>query len=221
MRWTVPAKTDDRPLRRDARENRQRLLDAAAAVFAERGLEAGVEEIAHVAGVGIGTLYRRFPTKDALICALVHDVMTTILELARASTGCPDGAGLENFLAAASAYQAAHTGVLPRLWKAGSEHHAVDEIRRLIDALLADAKQHGRIRADLTSTDLTIVMWSIRGVIETTRGIAPDAWRRHLDILIAGLRPAAEPLLHPPLSQQEVDQVIAEAGNSPAAGPAH
>jgi AcrR family transcriptional regulator len=72
MRCTVPAKTDDRPLRRDAHENRQRLLDAAAAVFAERGLEAGVEEIA---GVGVGTLYRRFPTKDALICALVHDVM--------------------------------------------------------------------------------------------------------------------------------------------------
>ncbi len=215
MRWTVPAKTDDRPLRRDARENRQRLLDAAAAVFAERGLEAGVEEIAHVAGVGIGTLYRRFPTKDALICALVHDVMTTILELARASTGCPDGTGLENFLAAASAYQAAHTGVLPRLWKAGSGHHAVDEIRRLVDALLADAKENGRIRADLTSTDLTIIMWSIRGVIETTRGIAPDAWRRHLDILIAGLRPAAEPLIHHPLSQQEVDKVIAEAVNSP------
>ena len=221
MRWTVPAKTDDRPLRRDARENRQRLLDAAAAVFAERGLEAGVEEIAHVAGVGIGTLYRRFPTKDALICALVHDVMTTILELARASTGCPDGTGLENFLAAASAYQAAHTGVLPRLWKAGSEHRSVDEIRRLVDALLADAKDNGRIRTDLTSTDLTIVMWSIRGVIETTRGIAPDAWRRHLDILIAGLRPAAEPLLHPPLSQQEVDQVIAEAVNRPPAGPTH
>jgi AcrR family transcriptional regulator len=209
MRWMVPAKTDDRPLRRDAQENRQRLLDAAAAVFAERGLEAGVEEIARAAGVGIGTFYRRFPTKDALICALVHDVMTTILELARQSTDCPDGTGLENFLEAAGAYQAAHTGVLPRLWRAGSEHHAVDEIRRLVDALLADAKENGRIRADLTSTDLTIVMWSIRGVIETTRAIAPGAWRRHLDIVIAGLRPAAEPLIHRPVSQQDVDRVVA------------
>jgi AcrR family transcriptional regulator len=208
-------------LRRDARQNRQRLLNAAAAVFAERGLEAGVEEIARVAGVGIGTLYRRFPTKEALICAMVHDVMTTILGLARDSTDCPDGTGLENFLAAASAYQAAHRGVLPRLWKAGSEHDAVDEIRRLVDALLADAQEKGRVRADLTSTDLTIIMWSIRGVIETTRGIAPGAWRRHLDILIAGLRPAAEPLIHESLSQQEVDKVIAEAVNEAAAVPAH
>src|ERR1700731_228997 len=125
----MSAPMGDRPLRPVAEQNRQRLLDAAAEVFAEHGLEAGVEEIARAAGVGIGTFYRRFPTKDALICALVHDVMTTILDLARQSTDCPDGTGLENFLASASAYQAAHTGVLPRLWKAGSEHHSVDEIR--------------------------------------------------------------------------------------------
>src|SRR5260370_4228846 len=76
---------------------------------------------------------------------------------------------------AASSYQAAHTGVLPRLWRAGSEHHSVDEVRQLVAAIIADAKENGRIRADLTSTDLTIVMWSIRGVIETTRALAPGA----------------------------------------------
>jgi AcrR family transcriptional regulator len=203
--------TDDRPLRRDAQQNRQRLLDAAAVVFAERGLEAGVEEIAHVAGVGIGTLYRRFPTKDALIRALVHDVMSTILGLARECTECPEGTGLETFLEAASAYQAAHLGILPRLWSVSAEHDSVSEIRRLIGAMLVDAKENGRIRADLTSTDLTVVLWSIRGVIETTRGIAPRAWRRHLDLLIAGLRPAPEPLPHQPLSQHEADKVIARA----------
>jgi AcrR family transcriptional regulator len=183
-------------------------------VFAERGLEAGVEEIARVAGVGIGTLYRRFPTKDALICALVHDAMCTFIGLARDSADCPDGTGLENFLAAASAYQAEHLGILRRLWNVSSEHNSVAEIRRLVDALLADAKKNGRVRADLTSTDLAIVLWSIRGVIETTGDIAPGAWLRHLDILIAGLRPAAEPLAHPPLSQHEVDQVIDETANA-------
>jgi AcrR family transcriptional regulator len=211
----VPVQTDDRPLRRDARENRQRLLDAAAAVFAEHGLEAGVEEIARVAGVGMGTLYRRFPTKDALICALVHDVMSTILGLARESAEYRDGTGLEHFLEAASAYQADHLGILPRLWNVGAEHESVEETRRLIDALLVDAQKSGRVRADLTSTDLTILLWSIRGVIETTRGIAPSAWRRHLDILIAGLRPAPEPLVHQPLSRREVDKVIAATGGGP------
>lgn len=215
----MPVTTDDRPLRRDAEQNRQRLLDAAAAVFAERGLEAGVEEIARVAGVGIGTLYRRFPTKDALICALVHDVMTTILRLARESTQCPGGTGLETFLEAVSAYQADHLGVLPRLWNVSSEHESVAEVRLLVAAMLGDAKASGRVRADLASTDLTILLWSIRGVIETTRGVAPGAWRRHLDILIAGLRPAAEPLAHLPLSQRDVDSVIAAEADGHAPGP--
>jgi AcrR family transcriptional regulator len=215
MRWAVSATIDDRPLRRDAQENRQRLLDAAAEVFAEHGLEAGVEEIARVAGVGIGTLYRRFPTKDALIGALVHEVMMTILRLARESTECPGGTGLENFLEAASGYQADHLGCLPRLWNVGSEHESVGEIRQLISALLADAKTNGRVRADLASTDLSIILWSIRGVIETTRGAAPGAWRRHLDILIAGLRPVPDPLIHPPLTQYEVDQVNRGGGARP------
>jgi AcrR family transcriptional regulator len=207
----VPAKVADRPMRRDAAQNRQRLLDAAAGVFAEHGLEASVEEIARVAGVGIGTLYRRFPTKDALVAALVHDVMTTMLRLARESAERPGGAGLEYFLEAASAYQAAHRGCLSRLWNVGTEHDSVHEVRRVIATLLDDAKSSGRIRPDITSTDLTIVLWSIRGVIETTRGAAPDAWRRHLDILIAGLRPAPQPFPHRPLTQASLDQVIALA----------
>jgi AcrR family transcriptional regulator len=198
-------------MRRDAAQNRQRLLDAAAEVFAEHGLDASVEEIARVAGVGIGTLYRRFPTKDALVAALVHDVMTTMARLAREGAERPGGTGLEYFLEAASAYQAAHRGCLPRLWNASSEHDSVQEVRRVIAGLLGEAKGHGRIRADITSTDLTIILWSIRGVIETTRGAAPDAWRRHLDILIAGLRPAPQPLTHRPLTQASLGKVIAQA----------
>src|ERR1700748_562262 len=112
----MSATAADRPLRRDAEQNRQRLLDAAADVFAEHGLEASVEEIARAAGVGMGTLYRRFPTKDALISALVHDVLRTILKIAQEATERPDGTGLESFLAGQSAYQAAHRGCLPRLW---------------------------------------------------------------------------------------------------------
>src|ERR1700750_1681329 len=112
----------ERPLRRVAEQNRQRLLDAASEVFAEHGLEASVEEIARAAGVGMGTLYRRFPTKDALIDALVHEVLSTMLGLAQEGTGRSDGTGLEYFLEAASAYQAAHRGCLQRLWNAGPGH---------------------------------------------------------------------------------------------------
>jgi len=203
---SVPAA--DRPLRRDAEQNRQRLLDAAADVFAEHGLEASVEEIARTAGVGMGTLYRRFPTKDALISALVHDVLSTMLRIAREGTERPDGTGLEYFLEAASAYQAAHRGCLPRLWNAGLEDDLVKEVRRLIDTILADAKQHGKVRADVTGADVTIGLWAIRGIIETTQGGAPEAWQRHLDIFIAGLRPAADPLPDRELSREKLDKLL-------------
>jgi AcrR family transcriptional regulator len=206
----MSAPAADRPLRRDAEQNRQRLLDAAADVFAEHGLEASVEEIARTAGVGMGTLYRRFPTKDALISALVHDVLTTMLKIAQEGTERPDGTGLEYFLEGASAYQAAHRGCLPRLWNDGIEHDLVQEIRRLIDAMLTQAKRHGRIRGDITNTDVTIALWAIRGIIETTQGLAPEAWQRHLDIYIAGLRPAADPLPDRELSREKLDELITE-----------
>lgn len=199
----------ERRLRRDAAENREHLLAAAAQVFAASGLDAGVEEIARVAGVGIGTLYRRFPTKDALIAALVQDVLDTMLRLASLASEQPAGRGLEHFLASSSAYQAEHLGCLPRLWTTDTEHESLGRVRRTIAALLDDAKHHQRVREELTSTDVTMIMWSIRGVIETTRAVAPDAWRRHLDLLLAGLRPASEPLAHRPITRAQVDRVIA------------
>ena len=206
----MSAPAADRPLRRDAEQNRQRLLDAAADVFAEHGLEASVEEIARTAGVGMGTLYRRFPTKDALISALVQDVLSTMLAIAEEGTERPDGTGLEYFLEAASAYQAAHRGCLQRLWNAGVGHDLVQEVRRLIDAMLVDAKRHGRVRADITGADVTIGLWAIRGIIETTGGRAPEAWQRHLDLFIAGLRPAADPLPDRMLSREKLDKLLAE-----------
>jgi AcrR family transcriptional regulator len=198
----------DRPLRRDAAANRQRLLEAAAQVFAAHGLEASVEEIARVAGVGMGTLYRRFPTKDALIAALVHDVLDRMQSLAEEATARTDGTGLEYFLTTSSAYQAQHRGCLPRLWATSTDQDSVERVRRSIAGLLQDAKAHSRVRRDVTPTDLTVLMWSVRGVIETTREVAPNAWRRHLDILIAGLRPASESLQHRPLSRTQVDAIL-------------
>src|ERR1700712_3398065 len=93
-----------RPLRRDAAENRARILLAAGRVFDARGLDAGVEEIAREAGVGMGTLYRRFPTKDALIEALVRDLLEAIIAIADDAAAQPDGEGLEHFLEAACDY---------------------------------------------------------------------------------------------------------------------
>ena len=203
--------TLSRPMRSDAQKNRERLLVAAGQVFEEKGLEASVADVARAAGVGMGTLYRRFPSKDALIEALVSDVLAATIAMAEEAASCPDGAGLEHFLRAVSAYHAEHLGCLPKLW---NSHHVVQAARRQIAVrladLLADAQEHGRIRADLTHTDLSLVMWSIRGVLETTGSNAPEAWKRHLDLLLAGMRPTETALHHRPLSQSQVDRILSK-----------
>jgi AcrR family transcriptional regulator len=203
-RPTIPTK----PLRRDAAHNRELLLAAAEEVFDAHGLDASVAEVAKAAGVGMGTLYRRFPTKESLIDAIVREVLDATITMARNATDVADGLGLEQFLEEAASYWSQHPGCLPRLWDTDLE--MVRTARALIAGLLADAKQHGQIRADLTPTDLTIVMWSTRGVQETTRNHAPDAWRRHLDLLIAGMRPAAADLPHRPVSQAQLDAMLTE-----------
>jgi AcrR family transcriptional regulator len=212
MSDTASVVTSARHLRRDAAANRELLLDAAAKVFANQGLDAGVEEIARVAGVGVGTLYRRFPTKEALISELVRDMLETMSDLAAEAMEASDGRGLEQFLEASSAYQAAHRGCLPRLWNTAPTNEQLVQVRLRLAAMLTEAKRHGRLREELTSTDITMVMWSIRGVIETTREAAPDAWRRHLSILVAGLRPSADPLCSRPLTRAQVDNVLTESG---------
>jgi AcrR family transcriptional regulator len=196
-----------RPLRRDAAENRARILLAAGRVFDAHGLDAGVEEIAREAGVGMGTLYRRFPTKDALIQALVHDLLEAVIAMAHEAAQQPAGTGLECFLEATGDYWANNPGCLARLWH-DTESGLVQTARQLIADLLIDAKRNLRVRAELTSTDLNVILWSLRGVIQTTRTLAPDAWRRHLELLTAGMRPSEITLTQPALTPEKLDAIL-------------
>jgi AcrR family transcriptional regulator len=190
-------RSDPRPLRRDAAENREKLLDAAGRVFAEHGLDGSVDEVARLAGVGMGTLYRRFPTKQALIDELVGGARRELLARAQAAEVL-DGGGLEQLLWSAGEFQAGQLGCLHQVWdQSDAELDAMRDFRRILARLLTDAQNAGRVRADVTRTDLSLVLWSVRGVVETTRTVAPGAWRRHLELLIAGLRPASEPFAGP------------------------
>jgi AcrR family transcriptional regulator len=195
-----------RALRCDAARNRDRVLAAASAVFTDHGLDAGVAEVARAAGVGMGTVYRRFPTKEALIDAVVAETLDGIIAMATSALAEPGGGGLEKFLFSACAYLAEHRGCLPRLWR--TDRSEVPIARELIGALLEDAKLHGCVRAELTATDLTVCLWSVRGILETVGDRAPEAWQRHLELLIAGMRPSAEPLGRRPMVQTEVDRVL-------------
>jgi AcrR family transcriptional regulator len=195
---------DQKVLRRDAAENRQRLLDAAAIVFSERGLEASVDEIARVAGVGMGTLYRRFPTKDALISELVRQLLTDLVVLARAAREVSDGSGLERLLFETGVVQSSHRGCVSRMWNDEHTTALKDEFREISTELLARAQDAGRVRREVTVTDLDLIFWAVRGVVETTRGVSDTAWRRHLAMVIAGLRPGAEDFSEEPVTEQVV-----------------
>jgi AcrR family transcriptional regulator len=193
-------------LRSDAARNRQRLLEAAETVFAEHGLDAGVEEVARVAGVGIGTLYRRFPTKDALIAELVRELLTEIHDLALSSLEAADGDGLETFLYATAAAQATHRGCLARLWDDEQTAQLKTVVRSAVGKLLSQAQANGRVRPDATLADLDLVFWSLRGIIEAA-GPHEILWRRHLSLVIAGLRPDGMDLPQPAISERRLRSI--------------
>jgi AcrR family transcriptional regulator len=203
--------TKEKPLRRDAAANRQRLLDAAGRVFAEHGPDAGVDEVAREAGVGMGTLYRRFANKQALIDELVGELRRELLAIARRAATATDGTGLEQLLFEAAELQAAQSGCLRRLWQySAAEPEAIEEVRRHIAELLKAAQRQGLVRDEITPADVTVMMWSVRGVIETTSAVAPRAWRRHLELLLAGMLPAgstAAMLTETPLTQAEIRKI--------------
>jgi len=207
----VSLATQQKPLRRDAAENRQRLLDAAGRVFAEQGPDAGVDEVAREAGVGMGTLYRRFANKQALIDELVGELRRELLAIARRAATATDGTGLEKLLFEAAELQAAQSGCLRRLWQhSAAEPEAIEETRTHIAQLLKAAQRHGLVRHEITPADIAVIMWSVRGVIETTSAVAPRAWRRHLELLVAGMRPVESTtamLTEKPLTPAEIRKI--------------
>ncbi len=180
-----------RPLRRDAEENRRRVLEAAAELFATHGLDTSVEEIAQSAGVGMGTLYRRFPTKEALIEQLVNDLLEQILAAGRRALETSDGAGLERFLRDSATLYGTHRGCVSRMWTRPLPKEFFVEFDHTVAELVRSAQNAGRIRSDCAASDIIVLFWAIRGIIESTGGAAPEAWQRHVDIVLAGLDPHA------------------------------
>jgi hypothetical protein len=115
-----------------------------------------------------------------------------------------DGSGLEQMLFNTGAIQASHRGCVSRMWNDEHTSALKDEFREILVELLAKAQTSGRIRLDVTVTDLDLIFWAVRGVVETTRGVSDTAWRRHLAMVIAGLRPGAEALSESPVDEREV-----------------
>lgn len=187
----------ERPLRRDAERNRQRILAAAAEVFAERGLDATLDEVARAAGVGVGTVYRRFPDKESLVSELFRDRIDALVTVAEEACAAPDPwHGVVGYLEFATAALAGDLG-LRQLMMFGTYDrdqvcYARDRMGPVITRLVERAKASGDLRPDFQATDVKMIAFMLASVAEYAASVTPEVWRRYLALLIDGLRPARD-----------------------------
>lgn len=203
-----------KPLRRDAEENRQRLLAAAKEVFAESGLDPTMDEIAARAGLGVGTAYRRFANKDELIAALFRE---RIGELAgvmdRALSEEDPWQGVIAYLEGTVALTAGDRGFRELMLAPPAGLEFVDEARAQlgpqIDELVSRAQRAGRLRPGIETTDLVSVVLMLSQVSDYGNERKPPPWRRYLELFIGGIEAdAGSPLPGAALSPAEQDEML-------------
>ncbi|MCD9200160.1 TetR/AcrR family transcriptional regulator [Aeromicrobium wangtongii] len=199
----------ERPLRRDAARNRELILRTAAEVFAEHGLDAGYDEIARRAGVGVGTVYRRFPERAELIEALFESRVDEIVAIAEEAISRPDSfEGIGWFLEQALERQVADRGLteaLAQLPKADLCAVGVERLRAAIETMIERAQADGTLRPDIAAGDVGLQLFVLSSMTTTDQ---PDLWRRYLALLIEGLRAReGQPRLplHPPKDDAKHD----------------
>jgi AcrR family transcriptional regulator len=204
------------PLRADAERNRQRLLAAAKDLFATRGLDVTLDDIARHAGVGTGTAYRRFPNKGALIDALMVDRIGELAEIARECLEEPDPwVGLTSYFERALALQASDRGLKEVLFSSGRGRERSDHARRkiapVVTRLVRRAKDAGVVRPDIDTSDVPLINFMLNTIVDFSRDIEPALYKRYLAIVLDGLRPRdeLEPLPVEPLKVKAFQDAMA------------
>ncbi|MER6176563.1 helix-turn-helix domain-containing protein [Streptosporangium sp. NPDC001681] len=184
-------------MRADARRNLEKLKSAAVEVFQERGLSVPLEEIAQRAGVSIGTLYNRFESRQELIDVVVPDLAAAKLGQAmqRAREQTSPWQRFAVYIEEMCALQAADTAlndIIARSYQDATALAAIcDESVTFGTRLITEAQADGSLRPDLTPDDVFVMFWLNAHLTRTTSAAAPDAWRRHIALLLDGLRTSA------------------------------
>lgn len=210
-----PAETRQAPrrLRADAERNRAAILAAAREVFAEQGLEAPLEEIAARAGVGIATLYRRFPAREQLVAAALVKKITQYAEAASQALAAPDPwAGFASFVEQICELQADDRGLSDLLCMALPADEQVEQLRRLANdqvvELVERAKAASQLREDFVGEDLLLLLIANAAILHVTRSDAPGAWRRFVALALDAFQRRDAPSLPAPPSTAEMAQAM-------------
>ncbi|MEA2677532.1 MAG: hypothetical protein QOJ81_1673 [Chloroflexota bacterium] len=204
-----------RPLRADAERNRQRLLVAAQELFRSRGLDVSMDDIAAHAGVGVGTAYRRFRSRDELIDALFEERMGEVVDMVEQGAADPDPwRGLVTMLEQTLAMQATDRGLKHLFHSREHSRRRVKEIRdQILDTMqgMVDrAHADGTLRPDVTLMDITVVNLMVGAVADLTADEDPTAWRRALALAVDGLRarPGTGPLPSEAISREQFEAAL-------------
>jgi AcrR family transcriptional regulator len=215
-----PEGAGDRPLRRDAERNRQRILKAADEVFTARGLEATLDDVARQAGVGVGTVYRRFPDKASLADALFEERINTMAGLAVQAAQADDAwDGLVGFMEAAAEMLTGDRGLRQILMFAAHGHsrtnYARDRMRPAVGKLVERAQAAGQLRPDLGATDIPVIEFMLGATAEYARDVRPEIWRRYLTLMLDALRPSREGYTELPVAELSPDELATAMQTSP------
>jgi AcrR family transcriptional regulator len=193
--------SDALPLRADARRNLERILEAARAAFAERGLDVGVDEIVRRAGVGKATLFRRFPTKDALVLAVLEGFVDEVeAEADEAAQAADPLEGLREFLMYNLSMQAHNAAffdaIASRFTGDNPPVELTDRMLAAVGRVLEPARAAGVLREGVEAGDISTVIKMLGAAIRPMPGMLLDeaAWSRYLDIVLCGLRAGQDPL---------------------------
>lgn len=204
-----------RALRQDAERNRRRVLDGARALFAERGLEATLNDVAHHANVGVGTVYRRFATKEELLEAIFEDSIEQIAGIAELALRQDDSwDGLVYFVEQSCELTATDRGLREMLYSKAYGGYRVECARLRLDpfvsALVERARRDGHLRPDVAPSDMPVLGLLAGAVVEWAGQVEPQLWRRYVALLIDGMRahPGQRPVAVAALDDEQMDDAM-------------
>jgi AcrR family transcriptional regulator len=182
----------ERALRADARRNRAAVMAAAKKLFADQGLEAQMPDVARAAKVGVGTVYRHFPTKDDLIVALVAERFERLAQKAGEALEAEDAwEGLADFIRFSAQIQADDRGLCEVM---GSRPEVMDGAARaaglpeLCDRLVKRTQRSGQLRRDLAWEDIPMIACGLGRITQADVGPTVGRWPRLVEIILDGLR---------------------------------
>ncbi|GGL88309.1 TetR family transcriptional regulator [Curtobacterium citreum] len=193
---TESAADVERPLRADAARNRELILQTARRCFAERGTSVTLNDIAHEAGVGVGTVYRRFADKDSLIEALLAAKFEALNDAAALAADEPDPReALRVYLMGVFAFRARDRALADTIVRAGKGRPSIvrerDRLEQQVGRIIERAREAGVVRVGFDHRDLPMLTTMVGAVADATRETDPEAWRRYAQVIVDGVLPQA------------------------------